>query len=486
MGEPASPEQLKAAPTDDQNTVKQQHVPTPATEQNEAVNEAEKTHDEAEKVGDETESKDSKPVENIEEQAVNGGKESGGEKVHGDTTQKNDNNSKNEESDLPNATNNESNAPNDAPGKKEAEPKTNVAKTSSEELLRTKISSSNICPPLTRLKSLDSMESNSKEEKQQKVLKDIVEVLVDIARNKLNKSSKSKKMGNIRHSTNTVLTKDNLAMLCSEAKKSFLSAPMLLKVKAPITVVGDIHGQFLDLVYILTSQGMPPDQKYLFLGDYVDRGQHSIETISLLFALKLLYPDHFYLLRGNHEDQNINKQYGFYDECKKWFSIKVWRQFCDTFKCMPIAACIEDKIFCAHGGISKDLKDMNEINCIERPCNVPDEGLLCDILWSDPEPAVNGYAPNDRGVSYVFGYDKIHEFNERFNFDLIVRAHQLEQDGYAFHCNRQLLTIFSARNYCGEYFNQGAVLVINENLLCTIHFIQPTNMLQKNNVRSKG
>merc|ERR1711971_1435810 len=104
----------------------------------------------------------------------------------------------------PNATNNESNAPNDAPGKKESEPKTNVAKTSSEELLRTKISSSNICPPLTRLKSLDSMESNSKEEKQQKVLKDIVEVLVDIARNKLNRSSKSKKMGNIRHSTNTV------------------------------------------------------------------------------------------------------------------------------------------------------------------------------------------------------------------------------------------------------------------------------------------
>jgi len=270
--------------------------------------------------------------------------------------------------------------------------------------------------------------------------------------------------------------------LLNEAKESFASQPMLLQVSAPLCVVGDIHGQFTDLVYILNLIGHPPYQKYLFLGDYVDRGPHSIETFILLACLKMRYPDKFYLLRGNHECQSINKLYGFLDECKKKYNTKIWKKFGEAFEYMPVAAIIDEKIFCAHGGISHHLNDLNQINRIDRPCDVPDKGLLCDLLWSDPEEGIKGYHPNDRGVSFVFGYNVIQSFNQKFGFDLICRAHQIEEQGFAFHANRQLLTIFSAQNYCGEFNNSAAVLIIDEELFCVINKIEQPNTKKIKNV----
>lgn len=160
---------------------------------------------------------------------------------------------------------------------------------------------------------------------------------------------------------------------------------MLVETTGPIRLCGDIHGQFYDLLRIFDFGGDPRSTRYLFLGDYVDRGRQSIECIALLFALKIRFPNDFFLLRGNHESDSINRLYGFYDECKRRYSIKLWRAFCDAFNFMPVAALISDKIICMHGGMSPELEDLNQIRNLNRPTNIPEAGLLCDLLWSDPD-----------------------------------------------------------------------------------------------------
>jgi serine/threonine-protein phosphatase PP1 catalytic subunit len=165
--------------------------------------------------------------------------------------------------------------------------------------------------------------------------------------------------------------------------------------------------------------GFPPESNYIFLGDYVDRGKQSLETICLLLAYKIKYPENFFLLRGNHECASINRIYGFYDECKRRYNIKLWKTFTDCFNCLPVAAIIDEKIFCMHGGLSPELSNMEQIRRIMRPTDVPDTGLLCDLLWSDPEKDMNGWEENDRGVSFVFGGDIVSVFLKKHDLDLI-------------------------------------------------------------------
>ncbi|THG18420.1 hypothetical protein TEA_023764 [Camellia sinensis var. sinensis] len=187
---------------------------------------------------------------------------------------------------------------------------------------------------------------------------------------------------------------------------------------------GDIHGQYPDLLRLFEYGGFPPDSNYLFLGDYVDRGKQSIETICLLLSYKIKFPDNFFLLRGNHECASINRIYGFYDECKRRFSVRIWRIFTDCFNSLPVAAVIDDKILCMHGGLSPEIDSLDQIRAIERPVDVPDQGLLCDLLWADPDRDIKGWGENDRGVSYTFGADKVVEFLKKHDLDLICRAHQ--------------------------------------------------------------
>ena len=231
--------------------------------------------------------------------------------------------------------------------------------------------------------------------------------------------------------------------------------------------IGDIHGQYYDLLRLFEYGGFPPEANYLFLGDYVDRGKHSLETICLLLAYKIKYPYNFFILRGNHECASINRIYGFYDECKRRYNIKLWKTFTDCFNCLPIAAIIDEKIFCMHGGLSPDLKTMEQIRRIVRPTDVPDTGLLCDLLWSDPNKDITGWGENDRGVSYTYGPDIVTSFLKRQDLDLICRAHQVVEDGYEFFAKRQLVTLFSAPNYCGEFDNAGAMMSVDETLMCS-------------------
>ncbi|NP_001137000.1 Serine/threonine-protein phosphatase PP1 [Zea mays] len=269
------------------------------------------------------------------------------------------------------------------------------------------------------------------------------------------------------------LTETEIRHLCVTAKEIFLSQPNLLELVAPINVCGDIHGQFSDLLRLFEYGGLPPTANYLFLGDYVDRGKQSIETICLLLAYKIRYPDNFFLLRGNHECASINRIYGFYDECKRRFSVRLWKIFTDCFNCLPVAAVIDDKILCMHGGLSPDLDNLNRIREIQRPVDVPDQGLLCDLLWSDPDRDSSGWGDNDRGVSFTFGADKVTEFLNKHDLDLVCRAHQVVEDGYEFFADRQLVTIFSAPNYCGEFNNAGALMNVDASLLCSFQILKP-------------
>jgi len=272
------------------------------------------------------------------------------------------------------------------------------------------------------------------------------------------------------------LKEEEIKFLIDKSLPIIKEQKMLVDLEAPIHVCGDIHGQYYDLLRIFDHCGYPGEYNYLFLGDYVDRGKQSLETVCLLLAYKIKYPENFFMLRGNHECSAINRIYGFYDECKKRFSVKLWKIFTDCFNCLPVAALLDEKILCMHGGLSKDMNKFEEIKKIVRPTDVPETGLLCDLLWSDPdESAKDGYGENDRGVSVIFNGNVVKGFLENNNLDLICRAHQVVEEGYEFFADKKLVTVFSAPNYCGEFDNAGAMMTVDEDLKCSFQILKPIN-----------
>mmetsp|Transcript_48362 Transcript_48362/g.85138 ORF Transcript_48362/g.85138 Transcript_48362/m.85138 type:complete len:326 (+) Transcript_48362:19-996(+) len=269
------------------------------------------------------------------------------------------------------------------------------------------------------------------------------------------------------------LTEAEIVGLCLRSRDVFMDQPILLELECPLKVCGDVHGQYADMLRLFECGGFPPEANYLFLGDYVDRGKQSLETICLLLAYKVKYPENFFLLRGNHECASINRIYGFYDECKRRYSIRLWKTFTDCFNCLPVSAVIDDKILCMHGGLSPELSNLEQIKRVVRPTDVPDTGLLCDLLWSDPEKEISGWGENDRGVSFTFGPDVVQSFLRKHGLDLVCRAHQVVEDGYEFFARRALVTLFSAPNYCGEFDNAGAIMTMDEAMCCAFQILRP-------------
>ncbi|KAK1681593.1 hypothetical protein QYE76_042441 [Lolium multiflorum] len=278
------------------------------------------------------------------------------------------------------------------------------------------------------------------------------------------------------------LSNAEIKLLCAAATKVLLSQPTLLRLDAPINISGDIHGQYSDLLRIFRATGFPSDaNRYLFLGDYVDRGSRSIETICLLLAYKVKYPDAFFLIRGNHECSSVNRSYGFLDECERrgLEKDKLWNTINGCFDCLPLAALVGNKIgkkiFCVHGGLSPELESMDQIRRVKRPLPVPDEGLVCDLLWSDPDAADEwGWGESTRGRSVTFGSDLVDEFVEKNGLAMVCRAHEVKQGGYEWFADRKLVTVFSAPNYAGQCDNAGAVMTVDRNLTCSFHIIEPT------------
>ncbi|KAI8477539.1 hypothetical protein Bbelb_447290, partial [Branchiostoma belcheri] len=378
------------------------------------------------------------------------------------------------------------------------------------------------------------------------------------------------------------LPENQIRQLCHMSRALFLEQPIFLELNAPINIIGDIHGQYEDLLRHFDKCGFPPDANYLFLGDYVDRGKRSLETICLVLAYKikgneaygsqsgilvsfctlLSYGCLFVRRRTTRASGKLDVGwiYGFYDECKRRYNIKLWKTFTDCFNCLPIAALVEGTIFCTHGGLSPDLADLRQLREIDRLWTCLTMASVCDLLWSDPDEIlphenvsarrkrvvftirrqmdwtmrtilfcglkaachnfaairlflasvlkshrlqqagedgfvpgrydanvqnaltnnirrdITGWGENDRGVSYTFGGDVVRNFLKKHDCSLIVRAHQVVEDGYAFFQKRKLVTLFSAPNYCGEFDNAGGAMIVSENLTCSFSILPQTGV----------
>ncbi|CEF65442.1 Calcineurin-like phosphoesterase domain, apaH type and Serine/threonine-specific protein phosphatase/bis(5-nucleosyl)-tetraphosphatase domain-containing protein [Strongyloides ratti] len=288
-----------------------------------------------------------------------------------------------------------------------------------------------------------------------------------------------------RPSLSTVLfTEEELMELCYRARETFWMSKTYIDVNPPVIIVGDIHGQYEDLLAIMNFNGFPPFKSYVFLGDYVDRGSFSIECITLLFVLKVLYPTETTLLRGNHESRPVNMHYGFYSECKKRYSSDLYDAFQWAFNCMPFCARVGKKILCMHGGISEDLVDLRQLDRVERPCEIPDLGVLADLTWADPDCAISGYEESPRGAARVFGKEALEAFLARHNLELIVRGHQVVQDGFEFFADRKLVTVFSAPSYTGTHDNVAAVMNVDRQLV--VSFTLFKNDTEERKIKDKG
>jgi len=269
------------------------------------------------------------------------------------------------------------------------------------------------------------------------------------------------------------LKEHEVKQLTEKAREVLMNESNVQSVAAPVTVCGDIHGQFYDLMELFRIGGKAPDTNYLFMGDYVDRGYYSVEVVTLLVCLKVRFKDRVYIIRGNHESRQITQVYGFYDEClRKYGNANVWRYFTDLFDYLPLTALINNEIFCLHGGLSPSIDTLDDIHKLDRLQEVPHEGAMCDLLWSDPDDRQNwGISP--RGAGYTFGQDISDQFKQRNGLRLIARAHQLVMEGFNWCHDRNVVTIFSAPNYCYRCGNQAAILEVDEDLKYTFLQFEP-------------
>lgn len=281
--------------------------------------------------------------------------------------------------------------------------------------------------------------------------------------------------------SNILPTFEDIVYLTDIASENFAQMPNVVKLKSPITICGDIHGQFSDLMELFKIGGRLPFTDYVFLGDYVDRGKKSVETVSYLFALKLKYPNHITLLRGNHESQGVSQHFGFRDECiLRYGNDAVWETFNIVFNQLPLAALIDDQILCIHGGLSPQLKKISDIENLNRFQEIPTSGPMCDLVWSDPTPK-NGFEPSMRDAGYQFGPDITKAWNEANGLKFTARAHQMVMDGLEFQHNKQLVTIFSAPNYCLRCKNAAGILELDEKLRKkAIRFFTPRKYEEEN------
>ncbi|KKY28149.1 putative calcineurin a [Diplodia seriata] len=284
------------------------------------------------------------------------------------------------------------------------------------------------------------------------------------------------------------LTEEQALWIINKGTEVLKAEPNLLEMDAPITVCGDVHGQYYDLMKLFEVGGDPSETRYLFLGDYVDRGYFSIECVLYLWALKIWYPNTLWLLRGNHECRHLTDYFTFKLECKHKYSEAIYEACMDSFCALPLAAVMNKQFLCIHGGLSPELHTLEDLKSIDRFREPPTHGLMCDILWADPleefgqEKTSEFFIHNHvRGCSYFFSYPAACAFLEKNNLLSIIRAHEAQDAGYRMYRKTRttgfpsVMTIFSAPNYLDVYNNKAAVLKYENNVMnirqfnCTPH-----------------
>ncbi|UNI20256.1 Protein-serine/threonine phosphatase [Purpureocillium takamizusanense] len=310
--------------------------------------------------------------------------------------------------------------------------------------------------------------------------------------------------------------------LCEKVKEILMEESNIQPVCTPVTVCGDIHGQFYDLLElfrvsggmpgennvqppktattVITSEDIEPpnaaarapaadtstasagsspgsgpvptvtssqsaENRFIFLGDFVDRGYFSLETFTLLMCLKAKYPDRIVLVRGNHESRQITQVYGFYEECQqKYGNASVWKACCQVFDFLVLAAIVDGEVLCVHGGLSPEIRTIDQIRVVARAQEIPHEGAFCDLVWSDPED-VDTWAISPRGAGWLFGDKVATEFNHVNGLKLIARAHQLVNEGYKYHFEESsVVTVWSAPNYCYRCGNVASIMSVDKDL----------------------
>lgn len=258
-----------------------------------------------------------------------------------------------------------------------------------------------------------------------------------------------------------VIDRQNVIALCYTVEQIFANEPILHEIDHPVYVVGDIHGHILDLIRIFKELGLPKEKKFLFLGDLVDRGEFSVETIILLFVLKALFPLNVLIIRGNHEFEYMASQFGFGQQLHDLYGNDALQDnFYSAFTQMPLAARIFKTHLAVHGGIGPSLFGLNQILSVKRPMSEFGDDNTTSLLWSDPSDNVCYFAPSSRGTGYFFGPNALNEFLNENKISILIRGHECVPTGIDYKFNHQIVTVFSASNYCGIASNNCGVLQI--------------------------
>jgi diadenosine tetraphosphatase ApaH/serine/threonine PP2A family protein phosphatase len=285
--------------------------------------------------------------------------------------------------------------------------------------------------------------------------------------------------------SNRRLAESSLQSLFLTLADIIASEPNLLSLQSPITVCGDIHGQLLDLfeLFRVSGENIGPHRQYLFLGDYVDRGYSSIETFAYLAYLKIKHPRSFFLLRGNHESRAVNTTYGLFADCQALYGhLGLWSLMNSVFDALPIAAVIDRRIFCAHGGLSPSFVFIQQLCTFDRQRDIdpPDKAgmspleahAMIDLTWSDPDNVAK-FLPNFRGKGQMFGLIQTRHFLYNNGLDrgretertdprhgFVARSHQLVQAGWEWLHRDALVTVWSAPNYMYKSANEACVMKV--------------------------
>ena len=269
--------------------------------------------------------------------------------------------------------------------------------------------------------------------------------------------------------------------LLTDCLEIFKNESTLLEVDGPMVVIGDLHGHLLDLLRILSIFLTPKRTKFLFLGDLVDRGEFSLETIILVLTMKALWPDRVYIIRGNHEFLDIFSDCGFANDVMSVYrSSAVVNLFADVFGYIPLAAICKKYLF-IHGGIGPSVTKLSDISNTPRPISSFSTDIITDLLWSDPNPNIISYATSTRGLGHYFGIEAIDNFLKNNNIECIVRGHQCIEDGVRSMYGGKVITVFSASSYCGDTMNKAGILIVRGDGKIECKVYDPLPYILRNN-----